>query len=811
MTPYKLLSIVTAIILLSACTSENENFPVPEPADGVTITAKAVEMLPEVVMSRADGPEKSTEERKINRLHLFFFDSEGKFLVPNPKLENAISAYHIVDFGQSGANSINIPENAFAGHATLAGVQIVAIANPICDRPGCDHSNCSFRVEGINPAGDICHGDKADASAEKTITNLNDLLGWYYRPAERKDVTKLPEGGMPMFAQVKIEDDSKEIQLNMRSLMARVDVNVKLDASEKNGHSPTLKITGYVIKNLPDCVPFGGVNAGETSDVTFITEDKIVPVNEELADGLEAGVFTYYTYENIKNAKDNLPENVKKMPIEQQQRWKPTIADENASAFAMRGEYVDHQGIRYNAQFTVYLGSNETDNFEVKRNHCYKNNITISGLDNLSSNDGYVTFDGRVNVETFNEMYVSIINERYLDAHWCVIPMDIYFRDDTQSPECTVTIPDDCKAWVHLDHCRSEGMADNDFVAGWGCKDYFTTDMLENVVKETTATVTRSRDRIYFYLDENASTQARTARVELKYKSANEERTDHIELVQAGLIPFTYSGTTYYMEAYEEYTMHYDPLDPHGTTGRYDPEGIPWAAERTPQSKKAFSDGKLIAPIWWKPLELEWVWSPMDVIGDSDGQTICKYFMGIQTYPDYDVHPVQLNKIYPDELATAIGFACSKNKKSASSNEQYTNWFLPSIDQLGAMMTDPKTTNQNFREYYWSSNTARNPNRSGGNPVRGNENRYRARATKLDDSGNIVRSEINNTISGYPATTSDSDAASDYVSGDLTGSSPIISGDRDYSNVSWPIGGRTLRTQKLKVRAIRVADGVSTN
>lgn len=807
MTPYKLLSIVTAIILLSACTSENENFPVPEPADGVTITAKAVEMLPEVVMSRADGPEKSTEERKINRLHLFFFDSEGNFLIPNPKLENAISAYHIVDFGQSGANSINIPENAFAGHATLAGVQIVAIANPICDRPGCDHSNCSFRVEGINPAGDICHGDKADASAEKTITNLNDLLGWYYRPAERKDVTKLPEGGMPMFAQVKIEDDSKEIQLNMRSLMARVDVNVKLDASEKNGHSPTLKITGYVIKNLPDCVPFGGVNAGETSDVTFITEDKIVPVNEEtLADGHEAAVFTYYTYENIKNAKDNLPENVKKMPIEQQQRWKPTIADENASAFAMRGEYVDHQGIRYNAQFTVYLGSNETDNFEVKRNHCYKNNITISGLDNLSSNDGYVTFDGRVNVETFNEMYVSIINERYLDAHWCVIPMDIYFRDDTQSPECTVTIPDDCKAWVHLDHCRSEGMADNDFVAGWGCKDYFTTDMLENVVKETTATVTRSRDRIYFYLDENASTQARTARVELKYKSANEERTDHIELVQAGLIPFTYSGTTYYMEAYEEYTMHYDPLDPHGTTGWYDPEGIPWAAEGSPQNNKKFSDGTL---------GLSWSWTPMDVIGSDDGKGICLYIMGIDIYSgahDLSSQKIQLNSIYPANApTTAIGYASSKNKKPSTLDSKGLNWFLPSIDQLGALMTDTKTTNQSFKEFYWSANTARNPNRTMSGPVKGHENPYRARATKLDSNNNLVRSEISNSVAGYIATTSDDVVASDYVSGSLPGASWIVGPERDYSNVSWPIGGRTLRTRQLKVRAIRVADGVSTN
>ncbi len=805
MAPYKLLSsIAAAVVLLSACTSENENAPVPEPAGGITITAKAIEMLPEIVMSRADdGPAKSTEERKINRLHLFFFDADGNFLTPNPKLENAVSAYHIVDFGQSSANSINIPENAFSNHPTLAGVQVVAIANPICDRPGCDHSNCSFRVEGINPTGDICHGDKADPSAEKTIRNLDDLLKWYYRPAERKDVTKLPEGGMPMFAYLKIEDDSKEIQLNLRSLMARVDVNVRLDASEKNGSSPTLTITEYVIKNLPDCVPFGGVSEDETSDVSYLTEDKKVQVERnEIGDGQEAELFTYYTYENIKNAEGALSENVKNLPEDMQQRWKPTIADEKASAFAMRGEYVDHQGMKYNAQFTVFLGNNVIDNFEVKRNHCYKNNITISGLDNISTNDGYVTFDGRVNVETFNEMYVSIINERYLDAHWCVIPMDIYFRDGTNSPECTVTIPEDCRAWVHLEHCSSEGMTDEDFVAGWGCQPYFTENMWDTV-PNTSATISRSRDRIYFYLDENASIRPRTAKIEIKYKSANEEKVEYIELVQAGLIQFTYSGTTYYMEAYEEYTMHYDPLDPHGTTGWYDPEGIPWAAEGTPQSVKAFSDGVL---------GFSWNWSPLDVIHSSDGQAICRYFMGIQTYTNYAVDPVQLNKIYPDELATAIGFACSKNKKADSFSKQLTNWFLPSIDQLGALMTnsDIRVNNPSLgQDFYWSANTARNPNRTMSGSVKGNENAFRARATKLNSNNSLVASEISNSTTRYIATTNDNIIASDYVSGSLQGGSPLAGPERDYSNVSYPNGGRTLRTQKLRVRAIRVADGVN--
>lgn len=813
-TPYRLLChCLAALLLLSGCASESENLPVPDNQNGITITAKAIEMLPEVITSRA-SVEKTEAEKKINMLHLFFFDADGNFLTT--KEQSAFKAYQVVDLGNSANNSVIVPENVFPGHNTLDGVQIVAVANPECDTPGCDRTGCTFRVKGINPGGEICHGDKDDAAAEKAIGNLSDLLGWYYRPAKREDVTMLPEVGMPMLGYLKVEGTATEITLSLRPLMARVDVNVKLDDKlDEKVVDHSLKITEYVIKNLLESVPFDGGN--ESGNVGM--EETVVSVTgEKLAKGEESGVFTYYTFENVRAAKAELPETVKNMTEEEQQRWKPTIADENASAFAMRGEYTDHQGIKYNAQYTVYLGSNPVDNFEVKRNHCYKNNITISGIDNISTNDGYITFDGRVNVETFNEMYLSIINEKFMDAHWGVIPMDIYFSEGADSPECTVTIPDDCKEWIHLEHCSSEGMTDDDFVAGWGCKEYFTEDMLANVVKETTATVTRSRDRIYFYLDENASTKARTAKVELKYKSANEERTDYIELVQAGLIPFTYSGTTYYMEAYEEYTMHYDPLDPHGTTGWYDPEGIPWAAEGTPQSIKAFSNGELQSASIWRPLDLVWVWTPMDVIGGSDGKTICMYIMGIQNYSgDYNLssQQIHLNNIY-SEMAptTAIGYSVSKNKKDASFTSQQVNWFLPSIDQLGAMMTSLYDNDKylSFKEYYyWSSNTARNPNRSGVTPVRGNENRYRARATKLDDSGNIVRSEISNSISGYLSTTSDSDAERDYVSGDLTGASPIVSGDRDYSNVSYPDGGRTERKQKLRVRAIRVADGVSTN
>lgn len=793
-TPYRLLChCLAALLLLSGCASESENLPVPENQNGITITAKAIEMLPEVITSRA-SVEKTEAEKKINMLHLFFFDADGNFLTT--KERSAFKAYQVVDLGNSANNSVIVPENVFPGHNTLDGVQIVAVANPECDTPGCDRTGCTFRVKGINPGGEICHGDKDDAAAEKAIGNLSDLLGWYYRPAKIEDVTKLPEAGMPMLGYLKVEGTATEITLSLRPLMARVDVNVKLDDKlDEKVVDHSLKITEYVIKNLPGSVPFDGGN--ESGNVGM--EEAVVSVTgETLAKGEESGVFTYYTFENVRAAKAELPETVKNMTEEEQQRWKPTIADENASAFAMRGEYTDHQGIKYNAQYTVYLGSNPVDNFEVKRNHCYKNNITISGIDNISTNDGYITFDGRVNVETFNEMYLSIINEKFMDAHWGVIPMDIYFSEGADSPECTVTIPDDCKEWIHLEHCSSEGMTDDKFVAGWGCKhDYFTDDMLTNVVKETSAIVTHSRDRIYFYLDENASTKPRTAIVEIKYKSANEERTDHVEIVQTGLLPFTYKGTTYYMEAYEEYTMHYDPLDPHGTTGWYDLEGIPWAAEGSPLNGRRLS----YSTYSWVPVG--YPWHPISTT-TIDGFTMSEYLLGKEYSDGGNVEGLgSLSEmtIYPVNCRYAVYWAVGKNKRKTNGEYAKLQWILPGISELETMLEFFKLPSF-YTHYYWSSNTARNPSYTiiDGSPVReGNkhrENPYRARATKLDTNGSHIASEISVTEGAYPHAKEEE-----------------CNVDQSYPAVDYELGagGRTLRTQKLRVRAIRTADGVTTD
>ncbi|MDE5838256.1 MAG: hypothetical protein K2H39_04315 [Paramuribaculum sp.] len=769
---------VTAV----SCSTDNLAPEIPETEGGITITAQAVDMLPQIVTSRAGTEPKTAEEKKINRLHLFFFDKDGNFLTPDPQCEENFGAYQIVDLSKTGATAVIVPKNAFINQENLEGVHIVAVANPICNSADCDHTDCSFRVEGLNPDGHICHGDKDDPSLEKSIACLDDLLQWYYRPAAREDITALPDGGMPMFAHFTApSEDSKilshegQIQLNLRALMARVDVVVKLspDETSEDHLFPTLKVTEYGVKNMPECVPFTEIADGASSEVSpseIIKEMTAKVDDRDIIEGQESAIFTYYTYENVRlrtrDPQEIYPEAVKSMGEDVRQRWKPLVADENASAFVMKGEYVDHQGFNYKAEFTVYLGSDVIDNFEVRRNHCYKNNISIRGLNNISANDSYVTFDARVNVETYNEMYISILNERHLDAHWCVLPMDIYFLGGATG-ECTVTIPEEYQNWIHLDHCSSEGMADEDFKAGWGCKDYFTDNMWE-LVPETSATVTRSRDRIYFYVDENASTKPRMAKVEVHYKSANEDRTDCIEIEQAGLLPFTYNGTTYYMEAYEEYAMHYDPLDPHGANGNYSPEGIAWASDGSGLENKETATSN----IWATKM------TPFDTPNATGLDITNYYFWGSGS--SAKILQTQCSAVKISNVAsspTVFHYCTGKNKRNSDGNidQNKMRWFVPGISELESALARYNNNYLGFnKNFYWSANPAKRKHETWSvSSVIYPEQPDRARATHVNENG-----------------------------------SHISSGSADNTD-NYPNGGRTLRTQKLRVRAIRTADGVT--
>ena len=782
---YIILSV--AIAAVSACSSEYDgptggNTESP----GVTLRLTTGGMLPQIVASRADAPEqKAAAERRINTVHLFFFDADGNFMIPTDA--EAFAPYRRYDFTGGAQPYINIPGDAFENQQSLTGVQIYAAVNI---------EGTAFRTE-WTPDGDIVAGDASDPSKEIAITKLDDLLAWVYRPSVRDDVSKLPEAGMPMVGRLvrtQSLSGTDDIDLRLTALMARVDATVKLDASQENHEAllPALTVSEFGVINMPATVPFfpGEGYHTECEGDDLIDERTVkIAAPETIYDGGESTLFTYYTYENIREAADNgfsFPEGVNPDDDAVTQRWKPRRAPEGASALVIRGHYATHQDLDYQAQFMFYLGSNTTDNFEVYRNRRYINNVTISGLEYVRNSDENVfTFDARVNVTTDNPVYISMVNERRLDAHWCVIPMDVYFLESApQGATCEIELSDDAAQWVSLEYCDASAVSEQDIKAGWGCRPYFTTDMLTSVVTAKQAVARNNRDRIYFYVDENASVKSRTGVINLRYRSSETaepvERT--IELEQAGLLPFTVDGQTFYMESYEEYAEHYDPLDLHSPSPWYQPDGIPWAA---PGSKLAeYEIGTSSYRLWPPGVD----WKPFDTT-DAEGLLMSNYLFNYQTYSSRSisgVEPISDRKIYSEkEVASAVQYAAANNKREADGSVSELKWFLPGIGQLEAMMKS--YTFQQFKSnYYWSASVAKNPNNSA-SISEGRENKFRARATKLTNSNQTVES-------GDKGQTAASNNNVDYAS------------SQDY-----PDGGRTLRTQKLRVRAIRTADGVATN
>ena len=62
----------------------------------------------------------------------------------------------------------------------------------------------------------------------------------------------------------------------------------------------------------------------------------------------------------------------------QKQRYKPYLANKNAAAVELHGFYTTYNGATYEVRYTLYLGANHTDNFQVKRNHQYRDRRVYS-------------------------------------------------------------------------------------------------------------------------------------------------------------------------------------------------------------------------------------------------------------------------------------------------------------------------------------------------------------------------------------------------------------------------------------------------
>lgn len=352
---------------------------------------------------------------------------------------------------------------------------------------------------------------------------------------------------------------------------------------------------GLGIEQLADIYPDGWTTTSEAEDVKDYTEDDKNKLN---------GVKYFY---------DELAQQYKPL-LAQSTSGKP--APGLATYVLLNGSYKDYRGEIWNVNYKVYLGKDNSQNFQVDRNSCYTNNIVIKGIRNNDDTDahGEVWIDHRVDVEIGDANsaadHITITRETLIDSHIEVRPLRVRWGTVNGKEEYDVVklyLPTDGNKlvdWIGVErfvdginnqdpsiYCYSNVTSSNPVSKSTGKRRYFTDGLIRELQTKEGEYGVQSEDDgrkfiylhnaqcAWIYFDENNTTSDRTADITLRFYKPDGKYIDEIYKVkQEGLL----SLGSYYVESYEEYLHSYDSEDTYNlSTGPidYTQQGLSWGLE----------------------------------------------------------------------------------------------------------------------------------------------------------------------------------------------------------------------------------------
>ena len=507
---------------------EIQQAPVEEEGLSLNFTSDPMDALK--VTTRASDA-KDDEEKQINRLYIFFFGSDGEYLKGGylTGYDDAPDEGGFYAPGE-GVTMLKIANDNFSDPSLAEGATVYALAN---------FSNDIIDEDGN--AGEMFADNNNDGLPD-LFSDMASLESFVYRPREGISLG-IPDGGMPMVGKkvmnlagsnVTPEEDRV---IEMKALMSRVDVNISLSSDESQGDYPRMTLVEWSARNLPDRVPLvspeGTSDNPSPSDITTTLQRTIsnnsgsISLSFYMFENIQASVKTIdwdKYYEEFNMTPDDIdpatgyPYGVYDPDegIDFRQRYKPLRAEDTSqcSALELHAYYTTYNddgtgSATYDVTYTLYLGANHTDDFKVRRNHQYKNDITIKGLTQVGNNPEHITFDARISIVEDNPFYISILRERNHDAHFCVTPMDVYLfaSEEEYNPSMEVilgevpagsetpvqeTVPD----WIGMERIPAENMeagtlpdgmdettndATGPWTAGNGKRNYFTSSLVSGL------------------------------------------------------------------------------------------------------------------------------------------------------------------------------------------------------------------------------------------------------------------------------------------------------------------------------------------
>lgn len=772
---------MACLCCLASCISLEEGF-IPETGKNHTVE----------VMASVEGFDKfnvgtkaiEDDESKVSELTMIIYDSQGNIVGDKINLSGANSVFMIETLSNN-----NDPD---AKPYIIYGTNKIEIQNAQDDLEDCT-------IYMIANSASVLYNDTMenndDDPSVATITALKALTF---------PVTgiSIPSRGFPMVGCQSNVNLSRErgtnetttkLDIPMKKLFAKINVSFQINATVIQ--TPRFQLTGWTVSNVPNKVSFVEPEYTETEDdkgnktkvydqetvcaegsvlttepSTVLSAGKPTILHSPSLENPDRFQFTFYMPEQIVKPNKTIiyPTGI---PNDEKQRYKPHLCEspKTPTYVTVTGIYTDLHGQVHDVTYSLYLGQNNTDNFEIYRNQQVNNIITIKGITNSHSgncpesdpdqNDGFnydfsndnISADHRVDVAK-KDFSIAIEREALLDSHFEVRPMDVHIGKG----KVVLTVNGD---WMRMEKPfggnTDNGGENSPYIASAkGVRKYFTTNLVtETLNNDAGRTITINagdEPRIWLYFDENPNHYDKTIPGSQMYRdisvtvdyfaedNTSETATDSQKITfrQMNLWRvWNADKSRYYdIEYHEEYLYNYASDDNYGKRK----DGMAWGLIKENGEGLQLSD-------YMKSFYLETSFSDISnalmdrskpyydfYITEAEanntqnyrpfgGKNFSNEIMEKILFEEADNSNYVSDGLLTSDPKSAVDYCYNKNKRSADGsiitrvtnnntttyNTDNVKWFLPSIDQIEEIV---KSAYQDFEDFqakwYWSSQPA---------------------------------------------------------------------------------------------------------
>lgn len=757
---YIVLALV-AVVWTVACVNEMElSEPILEQQQ-LTLVPRVHSFANQYVTKA--NPYGSTET-KITQLAVLVFDKGGNLA-------------HIQDHTVSEVSSVSLNKSMLnlspATVVMIANMQLADIKKVNTDNTTTSLADVKNRVAALT-LGDLDHYSFHYDEAKTVINNLEENFS-----------------GFPMIGRIDnvnlTTTQTGAIEVPLKILYAKINFNISVEASTDNElNNPTFDLDGYSVYNASKAtilrdLTLTDADNGEspaTYEPTVSSDYAYKNTNPDDPNGTPQGFdvnystnttsFTFYISESrFNHGADvntiypgwiNDPDIDADLKNSVMQKYKPVLATASGNAkpgqglatfVLLKGQYTDYRETVWTVNYKVYLGKDNTQNFQVDRNSEYINKITIKGIRNYDAEDGRgeVWIDHRVDVEGTDSAAecVTITRETLIDAHIEVRPLRVSWKKEVnekgevvseQYAGVRVYLPTNSDNslvnWIGIERFTGTNNQDESIYCfqdgkSIGKRKYFTAPLLsengqvltqglisELQTKDGELGVHDDNGKKYIYLlngecawiyfDENTTSNSRNADIKLAFynTSGNVVVEETYRVKQSGLL----SVGGYSIESYEEYLHTYDSTDDYNLSTSpvdYTQQGLAWGLDDVRISKDiVVSAGPRSTWTFYQTL----VNQRYDYFHESDQPTGNTYYFSTKDDADNWIDAsAGTGLIFTDRASynegitvkdmgtlpeNAYQYCLSKNKFAVDEDGNVSmiiNWYLPDVYEMQSVLT----------------------------------------------------------------------------------------------------------------------------